>query len=242
VRGPARDYRFGLRLSERGSVVGIGDGIAWIRGLPGARMEELIGFEDGSTGVVFQLGAELLGAILLSQSQGVTAGMSVQHTGRRLEIGVGPPLLGRMVDPLGSPLDGLPAPEIHEYRPLEAAAPPIVERDFVNEPLYTGCKIVDALLPIGKGQRQLLVGDDGVGKSSLALTSTAWWSWSDRPARRLHPRWRPCATRRPSTTRSSWWPRPTPCRASAISRHSPAARSPSTGCAAAATCSSSTTI
>ena len=166
---PDRDYRFGLRLSERGSVVGIGDGIAWVRGLPGARMDELIGFEDGGTGLVFQLGAELLGAIVLSQSPGLTAGMAVQHTGRRLEIGVGEALLGRMVDPLGNPLDGLPPPEAREIRPLEATAPPIVERDFVNEPLYTGSKIVDALLPIGKGQRQLLVGDDGVGKSSLAL-------------------------------------------------------------------------
>lgn len=163
------DYRFGLRLSERGSVVGIGDGIAWIRGLPSARLDELIGFDDGSTGLVFQLGKELIGAILLSQKHGVTAGMSVTHVGRKLEIGVGEVLLGRVVDPLGNPLDGLPTPQFREYLRLEAAAPPIIERDFVSEPLYTGCKIVDSLIPIGKGQRQLIIGDDGVGKSSLAL-------------------------------------------------------------------------
>lgn len=162
-------YRFGLRVSERGCVAGIGDGIAWIRGLPSARLDELIGFDDGSTGLVFQLGKDILGAILLSQRQGVTAGMAVQHIGRKLEVGVGDALLGRVIDPLGNPLDGLPAPEFHQFQPLEAAAPPIIARDFVQDPLYTGCKIVDALIPIGKGQRQLIIGDDGVGKSALAL-------------------------------------------------------------------------
>ncbi len=162
-------YQFRLRISERGYVAGIGDGIAWIRGLPSARLEELLGFEDGSTGLVFQLSKDLLGAILLSQTHGVNAGMAVRRLGRKLEIGVGEALAGRVIDPLGKPLDGLPAPDLRQYRPLEAAAPPIIERDFVNAPLYTGCKIVDALIPIGKGQRQLIIGDDGVGKSALAL-------------------------------------------------------------------------
>lgn len=95
-----KPYRFGLRLSECGSVAGVGDGIAWIRGLPSVRLDELIGFDDGSTGLVFQLGKDLLGAILLSQSHGVNAGMTVQHIGRKLEVGVGDALLGRVVDPL----------------------------------------------------------------------------------------------------------------------------------------------
>ena len=162
-------YRFGLRLSERGYVAGIGDGIAWVRGLPSAQLDELIGFDDGSTGLVFQLGKEMLGAILLSQTHDLTAGMSAQHIGRKLEVGVGEALLGRVVDPLGKPLDGLPPPDVRHFGALEAAAPTILERDFVNQPLYTGCKIVDALIPIGKGQRQLIIGDDGVGKSALAL-------------------------------------------------------------------------
>jgi F-type H+-transporting ATPase subunit alpha len=162
-------YRFGLRISERGFVTGVGDGIVWIRGLPSARLDELIGFEDGSTGMVFQLSKELLGAILLSQNHGIHAGMAVQYIGRKPEIGVGEALLGRVVDPLGNPLDGLPAPQLHQFHPLEAEAPPIIERDFVSEPLYTGSKIVDTLIPIGKGQRQLIIGDDGIGKSALAL-------------------------------------------------------------------------
>lgn len=162
-------YRFGLRLSEHGCVAGIGDGIAWVRGLPSARLDELIGFEDGSTGLIFQLGKDMLGAILLSQTHELTAGMSARHIGRKLEIGVGDSLLGRVIDPLGNPLDGQTPPETRSLAALEAPAPTILERDFVHEPLYTGCKIVDALIPIGKGQRQLIIGDDGLGKSALAL-------------------------------------------------------------------------
>ena len=165
----SKPYRFGLRLSERGCVAGIGDGIAWIRGLPSARLDELIGFDDGSTGLVFQLGKDVLGAILLSQSRKVSAGMAVEHIGRNLEVGVGDSLMGRVIDPLGNPLDGLPPPEFQYFQALEASAPPIIERDFVTAPLYTGCKIIDALIPIGKGQRQLIIGDDGIGKSALAL-------------------------------------------------------------------------
>ena len=166
---PESAYRFGVRLSERGRVVGIGDGIAWVEGLPSARLDELIGFDDDSTGLVFQLGRNLIGAILLSQKTGVKAGMAATHIGRKLEVGVGDSLLGRVVDPLGNPLDGLAAPEFRQFRSLEAQAPPIIERDFVTQPLYTGCKIVDSLIPVGKGQRQLIIGDDGTGKSSLAL-------------------------------------------------------------------------
>lgn len=166
---PSHSYRFRLRLTERGTVAGVGDGIAWIRGLPSARLDELIGFDDGSTGLVFQLGKDLLGAILLSQTQAVTAGMAVRHIDRRLEIGVGDTLLGRVIEPLGKPLDALPAPQCRLFGALEADAPAIIARDFVNKPLYTGCKIVDTLIPIGKGQRQLIIGDDGIGKSSLAL-------------------------------------------------------------------------
>lgn len=163
------NYQFKIRLSELGSVVGVSDGIAWIRGLPSARLDELIEFDDGSTGLVFQLGKILIGAIVLSQKLGITAGMSVTRVGQKLQVGVGDTLIGRVIDPLGNPLDGLPAPTFHEFGILEAAAPPIIERDFVSEPFYTGNKIVDTLIPIGKGQRQLVIGDDGVGKSAFTL-------------------------------------------------------------------------
>jgi F-type H+-transporting ATPase subunit alpha len=163
------DYRFTLRLGEKGRVASVGDGIAWVYGLPSAAAEEILYFEDGSRGMVFELQAERLGVILLDPEANVASGSLVSHTGERLEIGVGDGLLGRVVDPLGKPLDGMPPPETEGFSPLESASPPIVARDFVNRPLYTGIKVVDTLIPIGRGQRQLIIGDLGSGKTSLAL-------------------------------------------------------------------------
>lgn len=162
-------YRFEPRLTEQGEVVSVGDGIAWIRGLPSAALDDLLEFEEGSRGMVFDLRTEMVGAILLKQSDRLTAGTTVRRAGRILSIPVGDALLGRVVDPLGYPLDGLAAPACAARRPLDAPSPPIVARDFVQEPLYTGCKIVDCLIPIGRGQRQLIIGDGGTGRSSLAL-------------------------------------------------------------------------
>lgn len=164
-------YRPGLRLREVGSVTSVGDGIAWVSGLPSAAMDELLQFDDGSTGLVFRLGKDSIGVILLYQSDALAAGTSVQRSGRTLTIAVGDALAGRVIDPLGAVLDGQAPPECREALPLDILSPPIVQRDFVHEPLYTGSKTVDTLIPIGKGQRQLLIGDDGVGKSALALDS-----------------------------------------------------------------------
>lgn len=162
-------YRFEVRIAERGQVLAVGDGIAWVRGLPSARIDEVLRFEDGSIGLVFQLGAHSVGVTLLLQTGALTAGMAVRRTGRGLTVGTGPELLGRVVDPLGNALDGRPAPQPQARRALESPAPAILERDFVSRPLYTGNKIVDTMIPIGKGQRQLIIGDDSVGKSALAL-------------------------------------------------------------------------
>ena len=162
-------YHFGLRVGERGVVESIGDGVAWIRGLPSAAMDEILLLEDGSTALVFHLTTEQVGAILLRQTESLTAGASARLSGRRLSIPVGDELLGRVVDPLGMALDGVPAPECRARRELDLLSPPIGAREVVDTPLYTGIKIVDALLPIGRGQRQLVIGDDGTGKSSLAL-------------------------------------------------------------------------
>ena len=163
------DYRFTLRLGEKGRVASVGDGIAWVYGLPSAAAEEILRFEDGSRGMVFELQKERLGVILLDPEANIASGSLVSHTGERLEIGVGDDLLGRVVNPLGKPLDGLPPYDAEGFSPLEGASPPIVARDFVNRPLYTGTKVVDTLIPIGRGQRQLIIGDLGSGKTSLAL-------------------------------------------------------------------------
>ncbi len=162
-------YRFSLRTGEQGTVAAVGDGIAWVHGLPSAAVDEILHFEDGSRGLVFELQKERLGVILLDPAANIFSGSLVAHTGERLEIGVGDALLGRVVDPLGKPLDGLAALATDSFGALEGASPPIVARDFVNRPLYTGCKVVDTLIPIGRGQRQLLIGDSGTGKTALAL-------------------------------------------------------------------------
>jgi F-type H+-transporting ATPase subunit alpha len=164
-----RNYRFGLRVSEQGTVVAVGDGIAWIEGLPSAAMDEILDLEDGSRAMVFQLEDHVVGAILLEQTSRLTAGTIAHLSGRRMGIPTGDALIGRVIDPLGSPLDGLEPPECTAHRPLDLLSPPITERDFVHKPLYTGNKIVDTLIPIGKGQRQLIIGDNALGKSSLAI-------------------------------------------------------------------------
>ena len=162
-------YRFSLRVTEQGTVLAIGDGIVRIQGLPSAALEEILYFDDGSRAVVFSLEKDAISAILLAQDESLTAGAAVYLSGQRLSIPVGDALLGRIIDPLGVPLDGGPPPDCSARRDLEALSPPIIDRDFVNQPLYTGNKIVDTLLPIGKGQRQLLIGDNSLGKSSFAI-------------------------------------------------------------------------
>lgn len=164
-----RDYRFGLRVDEQGIVVAVGDGIAWIEGLPSAAMDEILDLEDGSRAMVFQLETHVVGAILLEQTSRLTAGMIAHLSGRRMGVPTGDALIGRVIDPLGNPLDALDRPECSANGPLDILSPPIIARDFVHKPLYTGNKIVDTLIPIGKGQRQLIIGDNGLGKSSLAI-------------------------------------------------------------------------
>ncbi len=162
-------YRPRLRIEEQGSVVSVGDGITWISGLPTAMMNEILHFADGSRAMVFDLTHDLIGAILLRDTVQLTAGTQVTRTGRTLGVPAGDALLGRIVDPLGRPLDDQPPPEHTHWQPLEAQSPGMVSRDFVNEPLYSGIKIIDTLIPIGKGQRQLLIGDEGLGRSALAI-------------------------------------------------------------------------
>ncbi|MGR9053831.1 MAG: F0F1 ATP synthase subunit alpha, partial [Gammaproteobacteria bacterium] len=163
------NYRPDLRITEQGSVVSVGDGIAWIKGLPSAAIDDILLFTDGSRAMVFDLNRDRIGAILLYETDALTAGTLVHLSKSALSIPVGDAFIGRTVDPLGRPLDGLPAPVPTGRGNLEKTSPPIVARDFVHRPLYTGIKIIDALIPVGMGQRQLLIGDEGLGRSSIAL-------------------------------------------------------------------------
>ena len=162
-------YRLELRIRELGKVVALGDGIAWIEGLPSAAIDEILSFDEGSEALVFHLGRERIGAILLKQSERLAAGHPAHLTGKGLSIGVGDECLGRVIDPLGRALDGGPPLLTRRRRALEAPSPSITARDFVSRPLPSGNKIIDTMIPIGKGQRQLIIGDAGTGKSSLAL-------------------------------------------------------------------------
>jgi F-type H+-transporting ATPase subunit alpha len=163
------EYQPRLRVAEQGTVIAVGDGIAWISGLPSAAMDDILDFEDGSRAMVFDLTEDRIGAVLLHETNALTAGTFVRLTGRLLSVPGGDGMLGRVVDPLGEPLDGIAPPRCSAWQRLETRSPPIIARDNVAEPLYTGIKVIDTLIPIGKGQRQLLVGDDGLGRSALAL-------------------------------------------------------------------------
>jgi F-type H+-transporting ATPase subunit alpha len=158
-----------LRVEEQGTTVAVGDGIAWIKGLSTAAIEEVLIFADGSLGMVFDLNRDRIGAILLYETAALIAGTTVRHARHPLSVPVGDAFLGRIVDPLGMPLDGQAMPNASGREKLEKNSPAITARDFVNEPLYTGIKIIDTLIPIGKGQRQLIIGDEGLGRSSIAL-------------------------------------------------------------------------
>ncbi len=162
-------YALQVAIREQGTVVSIGDGIAWIKGLPSAAIDDILICADGSRAQVFDLTPAMVGAVLLEDSQDITSGTAVHLAHRRLSIPVGDALLGRVVDPLGHPQDGLPPPRCPSTGLLEQRAPAIIERDIVHEPLYSGSKIIDSMIPIGKGQRQLIIGDRGLGRSALAI-------------------------------------------------------------------------
>lgn len=156
------------RLEHVGTVIYSGDGIATVAGLPQTRLDELLQFEHGAQGMAVDLGRETMGCMLLGTEK-VAAGSVVRGTGALASVPVGDALLGRIVDGLGQPLDGEGPIEARSTLPLERPAPAIVERALVNQPLATGVLAVDAMLPIGRGQRELIIGDRHTGKTALAL-------------------------------------------------------------------------
>jgi F-type H+/Na+-transporting ATPase subunit alpha len=162
-------YDFRPRQTEVGVVASVGDGIAWLTGLPSAAINELIHFSEGSEGFVFHLERERVGVVLVHQDPAFAAGVRGYLTGREISIPSGSEMLGRVVDSRGVAQDGKDAPNCTDWMPLEADSPGFLRRDFVHEPLYTGIKSIDTMLPIGRGQRQLIVGDEGLGRSSIAL-------------------------------------------------------------------------
>jgi len=158
-----------LRSQEIGLVQSIGQGIAKVTGLPNVESEEIVRFAGGALGMVFNLDPDEVGIIMLDEGDRLGAGFEVRRTGKVLEVPVGDTILGRVIDPLGRPLDGKGAIRTSQCRPAERSAPAIMDRAPVNVPLETGIKAIDALIPIGRGQRELILGDRQTGKSALAL-------------------------------------------------------------------------
>src|SRR5215472_10806518 len=156
-------------VDEIGTVTEVGDGIAKVEGLPSAMANELLKFEDGTLGLALNLEEREIGAIVLGEFSGIEEGQPVARTGEVLSVGVGEGYLGRVVDPLGNPIDGLGEIATEGRRALELQAPTVMQRKSVHEPMQTGLKAVDSMTPIGRGQRQLIIGDRQTGKTALAI-------------------------------------------------------------------------
>jgi len=154
---------------EVGRVAEAMDGIARVEGLPSAMANELLEFEDGTLGIALNLDLREIGVVILGDFAGIEEGQQVRRTGEVLSVPVGDGYLGRVVDPLGQPMDGLGDVATESRRALELQAPSVVQRQSVNEPMLTGLKAIDALTPIGRGQRQLIIGDRQTGKTAIAI-------------------------------------------------------------------------
>ncbi|MCW2754842.1 MAG: synthase subunit alpha, partial [Marmoricola sp.] len=154
---------------EVGTVAEAGDGIARVTGLPSAMANELLKFEDGTLGIALNLDTREIGVVILGDFDKIEEGQTVRRTGEILSVPVGDAFLGRVVDPLGTPIDGLGDITSEGQRALELQAPSVVQRKSVHEPLATGIKAIDAMTPIGRGQRQLIIGDRATGKTTIAI-------------------------------------------------------------------------
>ena len=154
---------------EVGSVISVSAGIVKVLGLPGAGFEELLKFPNGLFGIAYNIDEDSIGAILLGEDSLLNAGDEVVRTGRVLDIPVDIALIGRVINPLGEPVDGKGSVSFKQRMPIERPAPAIMDRDTVSRPLQTGLKVIDALIPIGRGQRELILGDRQTGKTAIAI-------------------------------------------------------------------------
>lgn len=169
LKTEVKDFTVKSGTTETGFITRIGDGIARVQGMSGVMYGELVEFENGVRGIVQSLEEKTSGVVLLGEEHGLTEGSSVIRTGKRAGVGVSDELLGRVVDALGSPIDGLGAIKADDYFPIEREAPGVIERKSVNVPLQTGILAIDSMFPIGRGQRELIIGDRQTGKTSIAV-------------------------------------------------------------------------
>ncbi|MBS5150328.1 MAG: F0F1 ATP synthase subunit alpha [Butyricicoccus pullicaecorum] len=169
IKQQITNYQSQIKLENVGTVVSVGDGICHIHGLEDCMSGEMLEFDGGVYGMAQNLEEDLVGAVLLGSDQNIREGDTVKRTGRIVEVPVGEAMLGRVVDALGMPIDGKGPIETSETRPIESPAPGIIERTPVNVPLQTGIKAIDSMIPIGRGQRELIIGDRQTGKTAICL-------------------------------------------------------------------------
>ena len=168
IRNQIKNYENKIEVSETGVVILVGDGIAKASGLEKCMSGELVEFPDGSFGMAQNLEEDTVSIVILGSDQGIKEGDTVKRTGRVVSVPVGQGLIGRVVNALGEPIDGKGAIEAEGYRPIESPAPGIIERQHVSRPLQTGIKAIDSMIPIGRGQRELIIGDRQTGKTTIA--------------------------------------------------------------------------
>ncbi len=182
-----KDYESRVSVTETGTILSVGDGIARIYGLENALAGELLEFPGGLMGMVLNLEEDNVGAAIFGSDVSIHEGDEVKRTGRIVQVGVGPEVMGRVIDPLGNPIDGLGPLETKETRVVELKAPGIVARKSVHEPMQTGLKAIDSMTPIGRGQRELIIGDRQTGKTAVAIdTIIAQRVFKDDPKQRVH--------------------------------------------------------
>ncbi len=169
IKEQIKQYENKIEMKESGTVITVGDGIATVYGLRACMANELLRFEDGSFGVAQNLEEETVSVAILSERDTVREGCAVYRTGEALSVPVGEALLGRVVNALGAPIDGKGPVETKEIRPVESPAPGIIQRKSVSVPLQTGIKAIDSMIPIGRGQRELIIGDRQTGKTTIAV-------------------------------------------------------------------------
>jgi F-type H+/Na+-transporting ATPase subunit alpha len=169
IRDQVKSFEKQVDVAEVGSVLQVGDSIAKVYGLDGAMAGELLEFPGGLKGIALNLEEDNVGAVLLGSDEHIKEGDVVKRTGRIAEVPVGEAVVGRVVDPIGTPLDGKGPIQAKEFRRVEVRAPGVIERQPVREPLQTGIKAIDAMIPIGRGQRELIIGDRQTGKTAIAV-------------------------------------------------------------------------
>ena len=168
IRNQIKNYENKLEQSQTGVVILVGDGIAKVSGLDQCMAGELVEFPNGSFGMAQNLEEDTVSLVILGSDNGIKEGDTVKRTGKVVSVPVGKALIGRVVNALGEPIDGKGTVEAEAFRPIEMPAPGIIDRQHVSRPLQTGIKAIDSMIPIGRGQRELIIGDRQTGKTTIA--------------------------------------------------------------------------